>query len=55
MGEAGKKPLNIFKLHLGDDPHQVLNWRMWFAVGSFGIMGAARGIDEVFKAKSIYQ
>lgn len=43
---GGKKPVNIFKLKLGDDPKEVLNWRLWFAVFSFGIMGAARGIDE---------
>lgn len=43
---AGKKPVNIFKLNRGDDPKEVLNWRLWFAVFSFGIMGAARGIDE---------
>ncbi|GAB7344327.1 hypothetical protein MBLNU457_2192t1 [Dothideomycetes sp. NU457] len=46
MGGGGGKPLNIFKLNLGDDPKEVLNWRLWFAVFSFGIMGAARGIDE---------
>ncbi|KAK7895132.1 hypothetical protein LTR67_005872 [Exophiala xenobiotica] len=43
---AAKKPVNIFKLNRGDDPKEVLNWRLWFAVFSFGIMGAARGIDE---------
>lgn len=43
---GGKKPVNIFKLNRGDDPKEVLNWRLWFAVFSFGIMGAARGIDE---------
>jgi hypothetical protein len=47
MAPAGKKPVNIFKLQLGDEPREVLNWRLWFAVFSFGIMGAARGIDEV--------
>lgn len=46
MGGAAKKPTNIFKLSLGDDPKEVNNWRLWFAVISFGIMGAARGIDE---------
>ena len=45
MGGGGK-PLNIFKLNLGEDPKEVINWRLWFAVFSFGIMGAARGIDE---------
>lgn len=43
---AGKKPVNIFNWKRGDDPREVLNWRLWFAVFSFGIMGAARGIDE---------
>jgi hypothetical protein len=43
---AGKKPVNIFTLSRGDDPKEVFNWRLWFAVFSFGIMGAARGIDE---------
>lgn len=46
MAGGGGKPQNIFKLKRGDDPKQVLNWRLWFAVVSFGIMGAARGIDE---------
>lgn len=46
MGGAGKKPVNIFRISLGDDPREVNNWRLWFAVVSFGIMGAARGIDE---------
>ena len=46
MGAGAKKPTNIFKLSLGDDPPEVNNWRLWFAVVSFGIMGAARGIDE---------
>lgn len=43
---GGKQPLNIFKLNTGDDPKEVLNWRLWLAVFSFGIMGSARGIDE---------
>jgi MFS family permease len=43
---AGGKPTNIFKLRLGDEPREVINWKLWFAVFSFGIMGAARGIDE---------
>ncbi|KAG4413296.1 hypothetical protein IFR04_013556 [Cadophora malorum] len=46
MAGGGGKPQNIFKLNRGDDPKEVLNWRLWFAVVSFGIMGAARGIDE---------
>ncbi|CAG8982282.1 hypothetical protein HYALB_00004516 [Hymenoscyphus albidus] len=46
MAGGGGKPQNIFKLNRGDDPKEVLNWRLWFAVLSFGIMGAARGIDE---------
>lgn len=46
MGAGAKKPTNIFKLSMGDDPKEVNNWRLWFATFSFGIMGAARGIDE---------
>ncbi|CAG8952430.1 hypothetical protein HYFRA_00001177 [Hymenoscyphus fraxineus] len=46
MAGGGGRPQNIFKLNRGDDPKEVLNWRLWFAVLSFGIMGAARGIDE---------
>ncbi|KAH8647185.1 putative quinate permease [Xylariales sp. PMI_506] len=38
--------INIFKLSLGDDPKEVNNWKLWFAVISFGVMGAGRGIDE---------
>jgi hypothetical protein len=41
---AGGKALNIFKFNKGDDPNEVINWRLWFAVFSFGIMGAARGM-----------
>ncbi|EXJ67594.1 uncharacterized protein A1O5_08939 [Cladophialophora psammophila CBS 110553] len=48
MGGGGGKPLNIFRLgsSMADEPREVLNWRLWFAVVSFGIMGAARGVDE---------
>jgi hypothetical protein len=45
MGGGGTA-LNIFKLNRGGDPPEVLNWRLWLAVFSFGIMGAARGVDE---------
>jgi hypothetical protein len=40
MGGGGGKPLNIFRLgsSLSDEPREVLNWRLWFAVFSFGIM-----------------
>ncbi|KAK9318918.1 general substrate transporter [Lipomyces orientalis] len=43
---GGKSPLNVFRLRWGDEPKEVLNWRLWLAVFSFGIMGAARGVDE---------
>jgi hypothetical protein len=33
MAGGGGKPQNIFKLNRGDDPKEVLNWRLWFAVG----------------------
>lgn len=41
-----KQPLNIFRLSRGSDPAEVVNWRLWLAVFSFGFMGTARGLDE---------
>ena len=43
---GAKKPVNIFRLKNLGEPKEVFNWRLWFAVLSFGLMGAARGIDE---------
>ncbi|KAJ5581324.1 Major facilitator superfamily domain general substrate transporter [Penicillium hetheringtonii] len=43
---GSKKPINIFRLKNSGEPSQVFNWRLWFAVISFGLMGAARGVDE---------
>lgn len=45
-GGVVKKPVNVFKLGNLGEPLGVFNWRLWFAVFSFGMMGAARGIDE---------
>lgn len=47
MAGGVKKPVNVFKLkNLGEPKGVLTNWRLWFAVFSFGLMGAARGIDE---------
>ncbi|KAI0965789.1 major facilitator superfamily transporter quinate [Xylaria arbuscula] len=46
MAGGVKKPVNIFKLKNLDEPKGVFNWRLWFAVVSFGLLGAARGVDE---------
>jgi len=50
MAGGGGKPQNIFTMlrkgGTSTEPKEVFNWRLWFAVVSFGIMGAARGIDE---------
>lgn len=46
MAAGVKKPVNIFKLKDLDEPAEVFNWKLWFAVVSFGLMGAARGVDE---------
>jgi sugar porter (SP) family MFS transporter len=46
MAGGVKKPVNIFKLKDLGEPNGVFNWRLWFAVVSFGLLGAARGIDE---------
>ncbi|KAJ5726967.1 Major facilitator superfamily domain general substrate transporter [Penicillium malachiteum] len=43
---GAKKPVNIFRLKNIGDPKEIFNWRLWFAVISFGLMGAARGVDE---------
>ncbi|KAI5861509.1 putative MFS quinate transporter [Durotheca rogersii] len=46
MAGGVKKPVNIFKLKDLGEPKNVFNWRLWFAVISFGLLGAARGVDE---------
>lgn len=46
MAGGVKKPVNIFRLKDLGEPQGVFNWRLWFAVVSFGLLGAARGIDE---------
>ena len=46
MAGGPKKPVNIFRLKNLDEPAGVFNWRLWFAVFSFGLLGAARGVDE---------
>ncbi|KAF2123294.1 general substrate transporter [Dothidotthia symphoricarpi CBS 119687] len=37
---------NPWRENLKDTPKESLNWRLWYGVFVFGIMGAARGIDE---------
>ncbi|KAK6075040.1 hypothetical protein SCUP234_07528 [Seiridium cupressi] len=46
MAGGVKKPVNIFKLKDLQEPQNVFNWRLWFAVISFALLGAARGVDE---------
>ncbi|KAL2675660.1 hypothetical protein Neosp_011850 [[Neocosmospora] mangrovei] len=46
MAGGVKKPVNIFKLKDLGEPEGVFNWRLWFSVISFALLGAARGIDE---------
>lgn len=46
MAGGAKKPVNVFRLKNLPEPREVFNWRLWFAVISFGLMGAARGVDE---------
>lgn len=46
MAGGVKKPVNVFKLKELGEPEGCFNWRLWFAVVSFGILGAARGVDE---------
>jgi hypothetical protein len=37
---------NIFSRKNSDVPAEVFNWRLWYAILTFGLMGAARGLDE---------
>lgn len=43
---AGGQALNIFKFNTGNLPREVLNYKLWLAVFTFGLLGAARGVDE---------
>ncbi|KAG9258453.1 general substrate transporter [Emericellopsis atlantica] len=43
---AGGAAINILKFNTGGLPKETLNWRLWFAVFAFGLLGAARGVDE---------
>lgn len=46
MAGGVKRPVNIFKLTKTGLPSQVYNWRLWFAVLNFGLLGCARGVDD---------
>lgn len=48
-------PNNVFKQNLADTPREVLNWRLFLAVVTFGLMGAARGLDEGLISGTINQ
>lgn len=43
---AGGAAINILKFNTGGLPRETLNARLWLAVFAFGLMGAARGVDE---------
>ncbi|CAK3980862.1 related to quinate transport [Lecanosticta acicola] len=36
----------MFLNQRGDAPKEILNWKLWYGVFVFGLMGAARGLDE---------
>ncbi|OJD32337.1 mfs quinate transporter [Diplodia corticola] len=38
--------MGIYKAALKDTPKEVTNWRLFYGVFVFGLMGAARGLDE---------
>lgn len=57
---AGGAAINVFKFNTGGLPKETLNVKLWFAVFAFGLMGAARGVDEglitgVFNSHSFKQ
>jgi MFS family permease len=43
---AGGAAVNVFKFNTDGLPKETLNRHLWFAVFAFGLMGAARGVDE---------
>lgn len=43
---GGGTSLNVFNIKASGLPEQALNRRLWLAVFTFGLMGAARGVDE---------
>ena len=43
---TGGAAVNIFNFKAAGLLASVFNWRLWFAVGAFTVLGAARGIDE---------
>ncbi|OJJ52556.1 hypothetical protein ASPSYDRAFT_164459 [Aspergillus sydowii CBS 593.65] len=43
---AGGSAINVFKFNTGGLPKETLNFKLWFAVFAFGLLGAARGVDE---------
>lgn len=43
---AGGAAINILKFNTGGLPKETLNWRLWYSVFAFGLLGAARGVDE---------
>jgi hypothetical protein len=47
MAGGIKKPVNIFRMRTDGDPSGIYSsWRLWFAVFTFGLLGAGRGVDE---------
>ena len=52
---SGAQANNIFKAHLSETPRQALNWRLWYCVISFGLLGAARGLDEGLIGSTVAQ
>src|ERR1700760_4787014 len=38
--------IKLLKGKVDDMPAEANNWRLWYGVFVFGLMGAARGLDE---------
>ena len=45
----------FFRKRDPSSPPEILNWRLWYGVLVFGLMGAARGIDEGLIGTSVEQ
>ena len=47
---GGGASFNIFRISASGIPKEALNRRLWLAVFTFGLLGAARGVDEGTKS-----
>ena len=47
--------LGLYKAALADTPREAFNWRLAYSVICFGLLGAARGLDEGLISTTVAQ